>query len=103
MLQPRDRNCLVARSRCFVKMGRAENALKDAEDSLKDDKSFFKVGFSSYIYILQNKNMAKVLISKYFPFSMKIIKWNQHANRGNGASAYGDCPVICFLNTNILV
>ncbi|GAA6086846.1 outer dynein arm-docking complex subunit 4 [Tachysurus ichikawai] len=42
LLQPGDRNCLVARSRCFVKLGEAENALKDAEASLKDDKSFFK-------------------------------------------------------------
>ncbi|MCI4384908.1 hypothetical protein PGIGA_G00044200 [Pangasianodon gigas] len=42
LLQPGDRNCLVARSRCYVKMGEAENALKDAEASLKDDKSFFK-------------------------------------------------------------
>ncbi|KAF7697885.1 outer dynein arm-docking complex subunit 4 [Silurus meridionalis] len=42
LLQPGDRSCLVARSRCFVKMGEAENALRDAEDSLKDDKNFFK-------------------------------------------------------------
>lgn len=47
LLQPGDRNCLVARSRCYVKMGDAENALNDAEASLKDDKSFFKVRFSS--------------------------------------------------------
>ncbi|XP_072549801.1 outer dynein arm-docking complex subunit 4 isoform X2 [Salminus brasiliensis] len=41
-LQPDDRNCLVARSKCYVKMGDSENALRDAEASLKEDKSFFK-------------------------------------------------------------
>ncbi|KAK9977547.1 hypothetical protein ABG768_019355 [Culter alburnus] len=41
-LQPDDKNCLVARSRCFVKLGDAESALKDAETSLKDNKNYFK-------------------------------------------------------------
>ncbi|XP_042576390.1 outer dynein arm-docking complex subunit 4-like isoform X2 [Cyprinus carpio] len=41
-LQPDDKNCLVARSRCFLKHGDAESALKDAETSLKDNKDFFK-------------------------------------------------------------
>ncbi|KAI4894996.1 hypothetical protein NFI96_032186 [Prochilodus magdalenae] len=42
ILQPDDKSCLVARSRCYVKMGDPENALKDAEASLKEDKNFFK-------------------------------------------------------------
>ncbi|KAL0992770.1 hypothetical protein UPYG_G00098150 [Umbra pygmaea] len=42
ILQPDDRNCLVARSKCYVKMGDPENALRDAEESLKEDKEFFK-------------------------------------------------------------
>ncbi|XP_042562392.1 outer dynein arm-docking complex subunit 4 isoform X1 [Clupea harengus] len=41
-LQTGEKNCLVARSRCFVKMGDSENALRDAEASLKEDKEFFK-------------------------------------------------------------
>nr|XP_015217704.1 PREDICTED: tetratricopeptide repeat protein 25 isoform X1 [Lepisosteus oculatus] len=41
-LQPDDRNCLVARSRCYLKMGDPEKALKDAESSLKEDNEFFK-------------------------------------------------------------
>lgn len=41
-LQPEDKNCLVARSKCYVKLGDSENALKDAEASLKEDKKFFK-------------------------------------------------------------
>ncbi|XP_062302088.1 outer dynein arm-docking complex subunit 4-like isoform X2 [Osmerus eperlanus] len=42
ILQPDDKNCLVARSKCYVKMGDSENALRDAEASLKQDKEFFK-------------------------------------------------------------
>ncbi|XP_076851511.1 outer dynein arm-docking complex subunit 4 isoform X2 [Brachyhypopomus gauderio] len=41
-LQPHDKNCLVARSKCYVKLGDSENALKDAEESLQDDEGFFK-------------------------------------------------------------
>ncbi|KAL0197965.1 hypothetical protein M9458_006505, partial [Cirrhinus mrigala] len=41
-LQPDDKNCMVARSRCYLKLGDAESALKDAETSLKDNKDFFK-------------------------------------------------------------
>ncbi|KAL1277995.1 hypothetical protein QQF64_024668 [Cirrhinus molitorella] len=41
-LQPDDKNCLVARSKCYLKLGDAEHALKDAETSLKDNKGFFK-------------------------------------------------------------
>ncbi|KAK6311585.1 hypothetical protein J4Q44_G00172490, partial [Coregonus suidteri] len=42
ILQPDDKNCLVARSKCYVKMGDSDNALRDAEASLKEDKEFFK-------------------------------------------------------------
>ncbi|XP_062874814.1 outer dynein arm-docking complex subunit 4 [Trichomycterus rosablanca] len=42
LLQPDNRDCLVARSKCYVKIGNAESALKDAEASLKQDKEFFK-------------------------------------------------------------
>lgn len=42
ILQPGERSCLVARSKCYVKMAEAEKALEDAEASLKNDKSFYK-------------------------------------------------------------
>ncbi|XP_066485346.1 outer dynein arm-docking complex subunit 4 [Tiliqua scincoides] len=38
--QPGDRNCLVARSKCYLRLGDTENALKDAEASLTTDKEF---------------------------------------------------------------
>ncbi|XP_061444908.1 outer dynein arm-docking complex subunit 4 isoform X1 [Rhineura floridana] len=41
-LQPGDRNCLVARSKCYLRLGDTENALKDAEASLAADKEFTK-------------------------------------------------------------
>uniref|UniRef100_A0A667XPV5 Outer dynein arm-docking complex subunit 4 n=1 Tax=Myripristis murdjan TaxID=586833 RepID=A0A667XPV5_9TELE len=42
ILQPGDKSCLVARSKCYLKTGDPENALRDAEASLKEDKEFFK-------------------------------------------------------------
>ncbi|XP_041824393.1 outer dynein arm-docking complex subunit 4 isoform X2 [Melanotaenia boesemani] len=41
-LKPDDRTCLVGRSKCYLKIGQLGNALKDAEASLNDDKSFFE-------------------------------------------------------------
>jgi len=41
-IQPEDKNCLVARSRCHLKLGDADSALKDAETSLKDANDFVK-------------------------------------------------------------
>ncbi|PNI33976.1 TTC25 isoform 3 [Pan troglodytes] len=39
-LQDGDKNCLVARSKCFLKMGDLERSLKDAEASLQSDPAF---------------------------------------------------------------
>ncbi|KAM4844165.1 outer dynein arm-docking complex subunit 4 [Thomomys bottae] len=41
-LQAGDKNCLVARSKCYLKMGELEKSLQDAEDSLKSDPTFCK-------------------------------------------------------------
>ncbi|XP_065766832.1 outer dynein arm-docking complex subunit 4 isoform X3 [Muntiacus reevesi] len=41
-LQSGDRNCLVARSKCFLKMGELEKSLEDAEASLQGDPTFCK-------------------------------------------------------------
>ncbi|XP_068774834.1 outer dynein arm-docking complex subunit 4 isoform X2 [Struthio camelus] len=41
-LRPDDKHCLVARSKCYLKLGDTENSLKDAEASLQNDKTFSK-------------------------------------------------------------
>lgn len=40
--QTEDKACLVARSRCYLSLGDAAAALKDAEDSLVDNKTYHK-------------------------------------------------------------
>lgn len=42
-LRAGDKHCLVARSKCYLKLGDTENSLKDAEASLQNDKTFCKV------------------------------------------------------------
>ncbi|KAJ3028067.1 UNVERIFIED_CONTAM: Tetratricopeptide repeat protein 25 [Siphonaria sp. JEL0065] len=37
-----DKNCLVARSKCYLQLGDSENALEDANMALKGDALFFK-------------------------------------------------------------
>lgn len=39
-----DKNCLVTRSKCWLQLGNAENALTDAEEALREDKDFIRVG-----------------------------------------------------------
>ncbi|XP_049558575.1 outer dynein arm-docking complex subunit 4 isoform X2 [Orcinus orca] len=41
-LQNGDKNCLVARSKCFLRMGELEKSLADAEASLQGDPTFCK-------------------------------------------------------------
>ncbi|XP_067825449.1 outer dynein arm-docking complex subunit 4 isoform X2 [Heptranchias perlo] len=40
--EPKNRNCLVARSRCYLKMGNTTAALSDAEASQLGNKEFYK-------------------------------------------------------------
>ncbi|CAH2301908.1 tetratricopeptide repeat 25 [Pelobates cultripes] len=42
LLQPSEKNCLVARSKCYLKLGDSESALQDAEASLRDECNFFR-------------------------------------------------------------
>lgn len=39
-LEPEDKNCLVARSKCYLKLGDPQKALQDAEAALMEDKEF---------------------------------------------------------------
>ncbi|KFQ94550.1 Tetratricopeptide repeat protein 25, partial [Nipponia nippon] len=39
-LRAGDKHCLVARSKCYLKLGDTENSLKDAEASLQNDQTF---------------------------------------------------------------
>ncbi|XP_024127925.1 tetratricopeptide repeat protein 25 isoform X2 [Oryzias melastigma] len=39
-LKPEDKECLIGRSNCYLNTGQLQNALKDAELSLKSDKAF---------------------------------------------------------------
>uniref|UniRef100_A0A8D3A4D0 Outer dynein arm-docking complex subunit 4 n=1 Tax=Scophthalmus maximus TaxID=52904 RepID=A0A8D3A4D0_SCOMX len=41
-LKPDERDCYVGRSKCYLNMGMYENALSDAEASLKEDTTFFE-------------------------------------------------------------
>ncbi|MEE6512725.1 hypothetical protein FKM82_019915 [Ascaphus truei] len=42
LLQPKEKNCLVARSKCYLKLGDYQSALIDAEASLQNDQEFFR-------------------------------------------------------------
>ncbi|XP_051243344.1 outer dynein arm-docking complex subunit 4 [Dicentrarchus labrax] len=41
-VKPGDKTCFVGRSKCHLKLGQSEDALKDAEASLKGDNTFFE-------------------------------------------------------------
>ncbi|XP_062614020.1 outer dynein arm-docking complex subunit 4-like isoform X6 [Saccostrea cucullata] len=39
-MNPEDKKCFVTRSKCWLQLGNAENALMDAEEALRQDKEF---------------------------------------------------------------
>ncbi|XP_071481076.1 outer dynein arm-docking complex subunit 4-like [Diadema antillarum] len=41
-IEPTDKNCLVARSKCHLQLGDSKAALKDAEAALEDDEKYIK-------------------------------------------------------------
>ena len=56
-LKPGDKNCLVARSQCFLQLGDADKALLDANETLEEDPNFIKVGYfgwNRYFNFFQN-------------------------------------------------
>jgi hypothetical protein len=57
-LNPDSRNALVERATCYLKLGKNELALQDAEESLKQDKEFTKVGILKILQALST-NMYK--------------------------------------------
>ena len=42
-----DKNCLVTRSKCWLQLGNAENALTDSEAALLQDKDFIRVNITA--------------------------------------------------------
>ncbi|KAJ3215201.1 Tetratricopeptide repeat protein 25 [Clydaea vesicula] len=59
-LRPEDKNCLVSRSRCHLQVGDADLSLLDAEESLKEDPSYFKGQFqkAEALYAMGDFEMA---------------------------------------------
>ena len=43
-LKPNDKNCLIARGQCYMRLGDAEKSLADANETLKEDPKYIKVG-----------------------------------------------------------
>jgi len=42
-MRPTDRKCLIARAQCFHRLGEADKALADANETLRDDNKYIKV------------------------------------------------------------
>jgi len=42
-MRPTDRKCLIARAECYHRIGEADKALADANETLKDDNRYVKV------------------------------------------------------------
>ncbi|KAJ3225287.1 Tetratricopeptide repeat protein 25 [Clydaea vesicula] len=60
--RPGDKNCLVFRSKCYLQLGDSQSALEDAQESLKEDKEFFKGIFqkAEALYAIGDFEMALV-------------------------------------------
>jgi len=43
-IRPSDRKCLIARAQCYQHLGEADKALADANETLREDNKYIKVG-----------------------------------------------------------
>lgn len=57
-MSPEEKKCFVTRSKCWLQLGNAENALTDAEEALRLDKEYIPVSctvvFLLTVYLLLN-------------------------------------------------
>jgi len=42
-MRPTDRKCLIARAQCYHRLGEADKALADANETLREDNKYIKV------------------------------------------------------------
>lgn len=66
-LQPGYKVCLVQRSKCYLRLGDPDAALRDAEESLAEDKEYNKVWKYLFLLISQHEvfftmNMLSILL-----------------------------------------
>lgn len=48
-MSPEEKKCFVTRSKCWLQLGNAENALTDAEEALRLDKEYIPVSGMLFI------------------------------------------------------
>nr|BAD38896.2 outer arm dynein binding protein [Heliocidaris crassispina] len=61
-IEPTDKNCLVARSKCYLQLGDSKQALKDAEASLSDDEKYIKGLFQKAEALYQMGDFEMALV-----------------------------------------
>ncbi|KAG3268950.1 outer dynein arm-docking complex subunit 4 isoform X1 [Ictidomys tridecemlineatus] len=92
-LQNGDKNCLVARSKCYLKMGDLEKSLKDAEASLQSDPTFCKgiLQKAETLYIMGDFEFALVFYHRGYKlrpdreFKVGIQKAQEAINNSVGS------------------
>ncbi|NXQ89050.1 TTC25 protein, partial [Nyctibius grandis] len=77
-LREGDKHCLVARSKCYLKLGDTENALKYAEASLKDDKTFYKGLYqkAETLYTMGDFEFALVFYHRGYRLRPELAKFS---------------------------
>ena len=48
-MNPEEKKCYVTRSKCWLQLGNAENALTDAEEALRQDKEYIPVSLKGRV------------------------------------------------------
>lgn len=95
-IQPEDRNCLVARSKCYLKLGDPQAALKDAEAALVEDKTFNKglyqkaealYSMGDFEYALMYYHRGHKLRPELDEFRLGIQKAQEAIDNSIGAAA----------------
>uniref|UniRef100_A0A8C3BV68 Outer dynein arm-docking complex subunit 4 n=1 Tax=Cairina moschata TaxID=8855 RepID=A0A8C3BV68_CAIMO len=86
-LRAEDKHCLVARSKCYLRLGDTENSLKDAEASLQNDKTFAKGLYqkAETLYTMGDFEFALVFYHRGYRLRPELQKFRQGIQKSQEA------------------
>lgn len=61
-MSPEEKKCFVTRSKCWLQLGNAENALTDAEEALRLDKEYIPVSCTGFFFFIISLLTIELLI-----------------------------------------
>ncbi|XP_013878457.1 outer dynein arm-docking complex subunit 4 [Austrofundulus limnaeus] len=99
-LRPGDKNCLVSRAKCYMKLEQPEKALQDAESTLKGDETFCEGLYikAEALFLMGEFEFALVFYRRGFDFRPHMFRLGMQKSQEAIANSVGS-PSTVELNS----